>query len=259
MYVYLCQDTVESIFTTIYRIYEDRHHLPDTRILLTWEPVLFAEYVTVEEDREKADKVIRTLRRQFGEEDLYHLFLVLSSPDPQKAECAYKTIAYGLEHRVAPGHLFDHLSDDYIVMANKLARHASRECQHLKGFVRFRELENKVLFATISPKNNLLADLMEHFSDRFPSENFMILDENRKIFGVHGCRKQWFLTEGEELEELAKGMAYSEEEKFYAGLFTRFCGTIAIKERRNTDLQRNMLPLRFRPHMTEFSGSTCDK
>lgn len=253
MYVYLCHDTPESIFTAIYNIYEDKHNLPDTRILLDWEPVLFAEYIEVEEDGEKAEKVIRTIRRQFGEEDTHHLFMALAAPTPEKAEAVYRTIAYGLQHHVKPGHLFDHLADQSVLLANQLGRNAGREAQHLKGFLRFRELENGILFAVISPKNHILSELMEHFADRFPSEKFMILDEGRNVFGVHKAKNGWFLAIGTQAAEIAKNSPVSETEVFYAGLFRHFCQSIAIKERRNTDLQRNMLPLRFRPYMTEFT------
>lgn len=253
MYVYICKDTPESIFTAIYDIYADRHNLPDTRLLLEWEPLLLAEYIYVEEDAEKAAKVIRTLQNRFGDRDVHYVFMALSSPFGEKAEAVYRTISYGLQEKIRPGHLFDHLADRYVLLAQKLGRNAERECQHLKGFLRFQELENGVLFALVGPKNHLLPELMEHFSDRFGAENFMILDEGRQLFGVHRAGKDWFLTSGEGVAERIKTTGVSAAETYYSGLFKHFCKTIAIKERKNTNLQRNLLPLRFRTHMTEFA------
>ena len=252
MYVYLCDDTPESIFTAIYNIYEDKHNLPDTRLLLEWEPLLLAEYITVKADAEKAAKVICTIHRQFGEQDVHHIFMALSAFSVEKAEAVYRTMAYGLQNKVKPGHLFDHLSDRYVLQTYKLGRNADRECQHLKGFLRFRELENGVLFAPIGSKNYLLPELMEHFSDRFPSENFMILDEGRQIFGIHKAKDGWFLAGGEGISEKIKMTHVSASEEYYSSLFKHFCKTIAIRERRNVGLQKNLLPLRFRTYMTEF-------
>ena len=48
--------------------------------------------------------------------------------------------------------------------------------------------------------------------------------------------------------------SFSEGEKKYSALFSSFFHTIAIKERKNYGLQRNMLPLRYREYMTEFQG-----
>lgn len=252
MYVYICQDTPESIFTAIYNIYENRHNLPDTRILLEWEPLLMAEYIEVETEREKSEKVVRTLLRKFGEEDTHFLFWTLSSYREEKAEAVYKTIAYGLRHGIKPGHLFDHLADKYVLTAHKLALNARREAQHLKGFLRFQELANGIMYAIATPRNHVLPELMEHFSDRFPAENFMVLDEVRGCIGVHQALGNWFLVMDQEAFERIKMTEVSEKELDYEELFRKFCQTIAIQERRNELLQRNMLPLHFRTHMTEF-------
>ena len=47
-------------------------------------------------------------------------------------------------------------------------------------------------------------------------------------------------------------LQYSAEEKDMQQLWKLFVDTIAIKERRNTDLQRQMLPLWFRKYMKEY-------
>jgi len=254
VFVYLCKDTPESIFTAIYNIYEDRRNLPDTTISLEWEPRLFAEYVSVEEDPEKAAKVIRTLRRQFGEEDTHHIFMALSAPVTDKGEAVYRTIAYGLQYKVRQGKLFDHLTNEHVQRTYKLGLNAGREAQHLKGFTRFQELKNGILYAAVKPKNHILPELMEHFSDRFPGENFMVLDEGRQIFGIHKAKESWFLAVAEGVAEQIKETTVSENEKFYSALFKHFCKSIAIEARYNPNLQRNLLPLRFRPYMTEFQS-----
>ena len=91
---------------------------------------------------------------------------------------------------------------------------------------------------------------MPHFSDRLPMENFVIYDEKRSLFGIHPAGRQWYLLCGD--EEIKPLLNLSEEEKKYQAFFKHFCETIAIRERRNLKLQRNMLPLRFREYMIEF-------
>ncbi len=251
-YIYQCEDSLEGIFTAIYNIYRDGRNLPDTRISVDKEAYLFAEYVPVETNQEEAEKVMRTCRERFGERDFYGLCMALGSYDSDKAQAVYKTIVYGLKAKPAKGHLFDHLSDDNILKAFKLSNTVCREIHHLYGFVRFRELENGILYADISPKNHVMISLMEHFSDRMPSENFAIFDCERKLFGIHPANRQWFLTGEKELEEQIGEIAVTAEEEHYAELFRHFCKRIAIKERYNPHLQRNMLPLYFREYMTEF-------
>lgn len=252
MIVYQCEDSVEGIFTAIYCAYEERRVHEDTRISLTDDILLFEEIIPVTADVEKTRKVIRTLRRSFGEEDYLWLCLALSSRNLDKAQAVYQTVVRGLRNKAKPGQLFDNLADDYVNKAYALGRAAWNEEHHLKGFVRFQELENGILYSKIGPKNNVLTFLMPHFADRFPGEHFMIYDEGRQLFGIHPAMHSWYLLQSSELEEQTRAPQLSEEEYQYQELFRHFCHTIAIKERENPKLQKNLLPLRFREYMVEF-------
>ncbi len=250
MIVYRCQDSLESIFTAIYLSYEENRNAEDTCLVLHDDPILFGEDVKVEADAGRTIKVIRTLKRRFGEENYLSLCMALAAQDEDKAQAVYRTVVKGLDERCARGHLFDSLADDNVLKAFSLARFAVRETDHLMGFLRFQELENGMLYAKIGPKNNILTFLMPHFADRLPVENFVIYDDIRGIFGVHPARGQWYLMSPEEDEE--RELCFSEQEMKYQELFRHFCKTIAIKERKNLKLQRNMLPLRFQEYMVEF-------
>lgn len=250
MTVYRCEDSLESIFTAIYLSYEEDRNAEDTYLALHDEPMLFAEDVAVEADSSKAVKVMRTLKRRFGEDDYLSVCMALAAPDTEKAQAVYRTVVKGLDERYARGHLFDNLTDDNIAKAFSLARWVGREVNHLIEFLRFQELENGMLYAKIGPKSNAVTFLMPHFADRLPVENFVIYDDTRGIFGVHPAGQQWYLLSGEEGRE--PKLHFSEQEMQYQELFRHFCRTIAIKERRNLKLQRNMLPLRFQEYMIEF-------
>ena len=249
MTVYRCEDSLESIFTAVYRSYEENRNPEDTHLALHDDPLLFAEDVTVTPDASKAVKVMRTLKRRFGEDDYLTVCMALASPDPEKAQAVYRTVAKGLDERCLRGHLFDNMADDNVLKAFSLGRSTCREIDHLKGFLRFQELENGMLYARFGPKCNAVTFLMPHFSDRLPVENFVIYDETRGIFGVHPAGRQWYLLSGEEGEP---ALELSESELQYRELFCHFCRTVAIKERKNLKLQRNMLPLRFQEYMVEF-------
>ncbi len=252
MYIYRCEESMEGILTAIYNIYEDKRAFADTQIRLDDEYILFGEDVAVQGDCEKAEKVSRTLYRKFGPEDYDTICKALASWSPDKANVVFHSIRYGLSASVAPGRLFQHLSDDNVLQVSKLALNAAREFQHLQGFVRFEELENGILFSRIKPRNHVLQGLMEHFSDRFPMENFCIYDEGREQFAIHPAGKAWFLLQGDVAVKQVEYIPHSTEEEKYAALFRHFCNRITIEERSNYELQRNMLPIRFREYMTEF-------
>lgn len=289
MVVYQCEDSLDGIFTAIYNAYEDKHKPEDVCLSLTEELMLFAEYVPVVADSNKSQKVINTLLRKFGSQDYYHICLALSTPDLEKAQAVYQTVADGLARNCRLGHLFDNLANSYIHLAFSLGRRALRECDHLKGFLRFEELEKGILYSEIGPQNHLLPFLMEHFVDRFPMENFMIYDGGRKLLGIHpagggsvsedsissgGCggasrdnnvsgdsacadlqaafMPGWFMLQCDREPKEEFSLVWSDKEFEYQELFRHFCHRITVRERRNSKLQMNMLPLRFREYMTEF-------
>lgn len=250
MTVYRCLDSLECIFTAIYRVYEDRQSPEDACLALTDEPLLFAEDVWVQPDEDRYLKVMRTLKRRFGEQDYLSLCLALASVDEEKAQAVYRTVVLGLTDHCPPGHLFDRLSDPYVMKAFSLARTVGREEDHLRGFLRFQETEDGILYANIGPVNNVLTFIMPHFADRLSMENFVIYDDKRNFFGVHPAGKQWYLLSGEELQKPEPSL--SQEERRYRQLFGRFVQSIAIRERKNLELQRNMMPLRYQKYMVEF-------
>ena len=118
------------------------------------------------------------------------------------------------------------------------------------GFVRFQELKNGILYREIEPKNYVLPLIAEHFADRFPKENFMIRDKGRNLYIVLEAGKGVVFHQ-EEGVRITEEM-YSKEERKIQELFRIFHTTIAIKERKNLELQRQLLPLRFRESMVEF-------
>ncbi len=213
---------------------------------------LFSDYITVRPDAGKAEKVSRTLQRRFGGECYEQLCLALSSWQTDKGQAVYRTVAEGLSGKVR-GNLMAHLGNPYVARTFELARAAGNESHHLLGFLRFSETQDGLLFSQIGPKNNVLAHMMPHFADRFPGENFVILDEGRRLYGVHPAYQEWFLAVCENGPE-KKDLVLTENERQMQELFRFFCRKIMIKERENRTLQRQMLPYRFQEYMVEFGG-----
>lgn len=249
--ILICEDSLEGIFSAVYTAYE-MHCIPERTILQTSAEGnlrLFAAYHTVASDGEKSAKVIRTLQKRFGEEGFLFFCHALAVPDERKATAVYRTIAKGLELS-RPNAVFGMHADADVGLTEAFQKNAWNEIHHLYGFLRFRELEQKILFAEIKPKNDALPFLAAHFADRFPMEHFLIHDVLRDRFAVHKAGCMWFLADGGFLNK--ENLTESKTEQEYQELFRHFCHTIAIKERHNTCLQKGMLPLRFRPYMTEF-------
>lgn len=251
-YYLICEDSLEGIFTGIYDAYLLKRPHEQIHICVGEEENyrLFAVYERRAPDEEKAVKVARTIGREFGEETYLWICRALASPETDKGEAVYKTIVAGLQMRGRKD-IMGNLADAHVHRVFELARFTANEAHYHVEFLRFRELESGILYAEIGPKNNIITFIMPHFADRLPLENFVVYDEKRNIYAVHPSGRDWYLVWGREGGEMAEHI-FSREEKKYSELFTHFFHTIAIKERRNGELQRNMLPLRYRKYMTEF-------
>jgi len=122
------------------------------------------------------------------------------------------------------------------------------EWDHLKGFVRFSDLDG-VLVGEIEPKNRVLSLLGPHFAGRFPGEKIVLYDRtNREILLC--VRGRWTVTAA---EEFRMGPAGGNEREFRA-LWRNYFNTIAIQGRTNPRCQSTHLPKRYRGMMTEFQS-----
>lgn len=253
--VLVCEDSAEGILSAIYEVYHRRLNVWHTFIETNGADYrLFAEYESIETNADKVKAVLRTLRKEFREEDVLWLDYALAAEDADRGQAIYRTVAQG-RYRYHSGQrcgLFDDLKNPYVHKTFSMARRTLNELHHLKGFLRFEEMENGILYADMGPKNNVIALLSRHFADRFPMENFVIHDKPRDLFSVHPAGKDWYLLKGAMLEGMPEQWVQSEREQDYQELFRHFCHKIAIKERKNEKLQTGMLPLRFREYMTEF-------
>lgn len=248
----ICEDSLEGIFTAIYDAYalKDGHEHIHVQVGEEDNYRLFAVYLYSQPDFVKTNKVIRTLKSRLGEEVYLAICRAASSFCPDKGEAVYRTVVEGITGG-SGRRTMDNLRNPYVTRTFELARRTANEAHHEIEFLRFKELEQGVLYAEIGPENNVLSFIMPHFADRLAPENFMIHDEKRGLFGVHPAREEWYLVSGTE-EFVRESLKWSEKEMKYRELFTLFHKTIAIKERENKHLQQQMLPLRFQDYMVEF-------
>lgn len=251
-YVYLCQDTTEGIFSAVYRAYEEGHGHENNRIMIDcpgFNRELFCRYIPVETDFERAAKVAHTIRRKISRQAYDFIQKASVSYRPEKADAIYRFIIEGLH---IGKQVMGHLTAPFMQTLFELERNTGNEAHFFTEFLRFEELENGVLFARINPKNKILPYLAEHFADRFSGENWVIADTVHGTVLIHKAHEGCLYAAMEDVDLDALTLTYSAEEKNMQKLWKVFVDKIAIKERINRDLQRQMLPLRYRKYMREF-------
>jgi probable DNA metabolism protein len=251
-YIYLCEDSFEGIMSGVWRAYEDRHGHEKNEIRIRepgFNQELFCRYIPVETDFDHAVKVARTVQRDISRQAYEFIQKAAISCFPEKADAVYRFIIYGLH---VGKQILDCLTLPFMQTLYEIERNVNNEIYHWKEFLRFQELANGTLFGKINPKGAVLPYLADHFADRYSGEDWLIADTVHQTVLIHRGERGCLYASMEEVDFDELTLQYSAEEKDMQQLWKLFVDTIAIKERRNTDLQRQMLPLWFRKYMKEY-------
>lgn len=250
--IYLCSDTITGIFSGIYDAWRQEKDEKSCGIAVRGkaEQELFCEYREVEETEKKAQAVENLIKKHLGRKTYWDIYHAALSEDSGKGTAILGTM---LAARKLPDStkIMEHLSHPAVEKVFELSRNVGGEAHSYKGFLRFRELVNGVLYSEITPKNQVLTCLAPHFSDRLPLENWMIYDKTHKMFVVHEAGKKWVLVWDEGFDR-SMSENLSEKELACTKLWRSFCRTISIESRQNPNCQLQHLPLRYRGDMVEF-------
>lgn len=258
--IYVCEDSLTGIFSGIYEVWKRKMTAEEADLEVgdSFERRLFCEYIFCKAEERKALAVIRMIQKNLGADVYEKISYALLSADRRKAEMVFRAMleAKKLSRK---DRLMEHLGNEAVRAVFGMYRQVANEAHHYKGFVRFRELKNKTLFAKIEPKHAVLPCIAEHFADRFPQENWVIYDKTHEVFLIHEKGKRYYFLQqymcmkgdSGSAQKIAGG--FSEEEMDYEALWKEFVQSISVAERENRALQNQNLPLRFRTNLVEFS------
>ncbi len=248
--VYLCDDCAEGIFTAIYKAWEAGTSHTDVRVRNNSSISLFEDYIDVPTDKMLSEKVASSILRKLSFEVYMNVYYACLSDDENKASYIYHFLQKAFK---CGKDIINKLQDDDVNHVYKLRRAVGNEAGHYREFIRFEELENGVLAGRIEPKYNIVPLITDHFADRMHNEHWIILDTKRSISAIHVAYKGYAFTDQITEADLLNFSGLSKKEADFQALWKRFFDTIAIEERINPKLQRNLMPLRFRKYMTAES------
>lgn len=177
---------------------------------------------------------------------IHAIYFVYLSNDERKELIIYYFIKNTLIYK---DKIFDHKYLNCVLHTIRIYKNVSLESHKLKGFLRFEKMQKNIYFAKMSPKNNVIALLAEHFKKRFKNEYFLIQDVNRNIYAFYDKNKIAYLDK-ENIKLL--DIKLSNDELEIQKLWKTFFNTIGIKERKNYKVQRNFMPKRYWKYIIEM-------
>ena len=247
MKIFIYDDTFEGLLTAIYDGFYSKES--PTSIYGKNEsnaPLLLGDIIEIITEEHKFKKVRNSIINKLDFLALKKIYLVYLSNEKDKAMVIFKylKIAFKIGHDV---HSF--LNVDIIRLVDNINRRASMESHRFEGFIRFNYIDEKFLYSSIEPDNDILELLGDHFKNRFCREYFIINDISReKALIYNGISYEIIAMDKDTYEKLK---SHDDE---YANLWKAYFKSTTIEERKNLRLQCRMMPKRYWKHILETSN-----
>lgn len=243
---YIYDGTFDGLLTSIYEAYYNSEK-PE-KILKEDEfiPSLLTVPYYIQSDKLKASKVYEAIKTKLSSTSLKYCFYVYLSEVIESGSIIYNYVKLGFKI----GKNIDmHLHEDRVLRIHQTVKKVTWEYHRMLGFVRFKEIKNKLLYAAIEPDHNIVALITPHFAERLSNENFIIHDTKRGLASVYD-KNEWIITTLSEEQSLK--LLSENEAGTYELLWKEYFRSTTIDSRHNPKLQKMHMPKRYWKFLTEL-------
>ena len=242
-YTFIYNDTFVSLMNLI-NILIEKNIKPFNIKNTNYSPNLFDELVKLEISNN--DNILTYVIDKTSSYIFKTLYYVFLSNDENKELIIYYFYINALKYK---NKILNMRNLKCVQSALKISQYVSGENHKYKGFVRFKELENKILYAEIEPVNNILGVLSKHFKNRIRNEYWIIKDVKRNIVSLYD-KKEVIIVDGDSFKLFTNNI--SKEEILIKDLWVQFYNTIGIESRKNDRCRMNFMPKRYWKYITEM-------
>lgn len=245
MFHYIYDGSFDGLLTSIYEAYYGNDNIDDIVSQDSMEENFLIQKKFIITDKEKSNKVYTAIETKISEECLRRIFHAYLSELPRHGIIILRYIQLGF--KLGP-QVDLNLSMDIVREMDNIYHRVGKEAHRMLGLIRFKQLENGILYSSIEPDHNILGLIAPHFASRLSNENWAIHDVKRGI-GVLYNQEQWVIKD----IEITNQLIVREDEEEYQGLWREYFRHIAIETKINPKLQKRNMPMRYWKHLVEKS------
>ena len=238
--IYLYQDSLISLLNLIEFLIKNKIkplNIKDSNC----NPTLLDEIVRLEIKENK--QIIKKIINKWGKTIFKIVYYTYLSSDPNKELIIYYFLLNCIKYN---NNVINRQNLTCVSASLKLAKYVSREAHKMKGFLRFSELKNNILYAEIEPTNNVIEILSVHFKNRLKNEYWIIFDKKRDIVSIYD-KTNFYLINGNNIRMNLK----DKKEDEYENMWKDFYRTVGISERKNDKCRLNFMPKKYWKNMLE--------
>jgi probable DNA metabolism protein len=204
-------------------------------------------YEYINTDLDKSFRVFTGITKQISESVLYNSYSAFLSGEINKEIHIFKYLIYGFLN----GSKVEYIRNlDFVFEVQRLSKKVMLEAHRFKGILRFKLINDNILYAEFEPDNNIIEALSKHFKQRLKNEKWIIHDKKRKVISMYDMKEYRILNLGEYTQENFN-IIDNLDKDMYEDLWKVFYNTISIKERKNSKLQMQYMPKRYWKYIIE--------
>lgn len=249
--VFTCRDRYDDMATCIYEAWSMALSVGHEHVMLLKEPVdqldMFADYIHIEPDCEKSEKVTRSVRK-LSWLVYRNMFNALLSHQDDALDSVYRYLVLAFANGRDVEHM---LIRPEVMRIMELGRGVGNEAHLFREIARFTAVYGNIYICHIEPKDDVALLVADHFRDRMQSEHWLIVDDNREYAVVHPADSDMYVKRLADSEIKALHEAEKMEDD-YTDMWRTFFNAAGIEQRENYRCQRTLFPLWSRKHATEF-------
>lgn len=251
MQTYLYDGTFEGLLTAFFYAYRD----PDIYDIArqdNYQPDLLSQPVVIHTEQDKVNRIEQSVKHNLSEHTFQNLFFLYLSELPN---CDWLGLRY-LRLCFTEGAGINRAKHHPIIRQVEDYRHkVSIELDHMKGFLRFEQIDQMVFYAHFAPDHNQLPLLQPHLQKRFSDQKMIVHDEKRNCALIYNLQYSMLIPY---TKEDAIQLLQSKNDDCIA-LFRQYVQSVNIPERANPKLQLAYMPRRYRKYMPETQSAKENK
>lgn len=190
------------------------------------------DVVTDENKAERVKAKVNALDKGAAED----ISLLLRSDNPLKENVAFEYIKLLISNGGAVRAM---LANPTVIEMTEIRTHVFGEAHRMKGFLRFMESAEKIMYAPYSPDNDITDILAVHFAARLGGQPFVIHDIKRKLAAMYDGQ-EIVMTRADDAE-----IYLSEYESYFQELWKQYYNSVNIASRPHEKQMRGSMPVRY--------------
>ena len=240
------EDSFEGFLTAMYYAFYSKDEITSIELDNSSDIDMITTIEYIKTDIDKYKKVKDAIVMKIDPLALSKIYKLYLSNNKNKGLICYKYLKTAFKLGTE---IHKHLYLDVVREINLIERRVTLESHRFTGFVRFSLINNKFLYSSIEPDNNILELISPHFQNRFSNEYCIIHDVKRNIASVYN-KISWEIVEmNNDIYNSLKD--YNDE---FEDLWKNYFVSTSIKERSNPRLQKQSMPKRYWKHLTEIDN-----